>query len=125
MFDDHIDFVMADGSVKTHIREYPQGGYFKTPFSRRIYCGCCGASIVRMANHGRPSWFCSIKKNDGKACTHKYMKETELYEAGKWAVGTDENLEMEIYCKIAKTISYNDRIEFYMKEGGIKVWERK
>ncbi len=125
MFDDHIDFIMANGSVKTHIREYPQGGFFKTPFSRKIYCGCCGSTIVRMGNHGRPSWFCSIKKNDGNGCSHKYMKETELYEAGKWAVGTDDNLEMQIYCKIAKTVSYNDRIEFYMKEGGIKTWERK
>ncbi len=125
LFDDHIDFVMADGSVKTHIREYPQGGYCKTPFSRKIYCGCCGASIVRMGNHGRPAWYCNIKKTNGKGCTHNYMKEEELYEAGKWAVGTDENLEMQIYCKIVKTISYNDRIEFYMKEGGIKTWERK
>lgn len=125
LFDDHIDFVLADTSVKTHIREYPQGGYYKTPFSRKIFCGCCGSSIVRMGNHGRPAWFCNIKKTNGKGCTHNYMKEEELYEAGKWAVGTDDNLEMQIYCKIAKTVSYNDRIEFYMKEGGIKVWERK
>lgn len=125
LFDDHIDFVLADTSVKTHIREYPQGGYYKTPFSRKIFCGCCGSSIVRMGNNGRPAWFCNIKKTNGKGCTHKYMKEEELYEAGKWAVGTDENLEMQIYCKIAKTVSYNDRIEFYMKEGGIKIWERK
>lgn len=125
LFDDHIDFVLADTSVKTHIREYPQGGYYKTPFSRKIFCGCCGSSNVRMGNHGRPAWFCNIKKTNGKGCTHNYMKEEELYEAGKWAVGTDDNLEMQIYCKIAKTVSYNDRIEFYMKEGGIKVWERK
>lgn len=125
LFDDHIDFVLADTSVKTHIREYPQGGYYKTPFSRKIFCGCCGSSIVRMGNHGRPAWFCNIKKTNGKGCTHNYMKEEELYEAGKWAVGTDDNLEMQIYCKIAKTVSYNDGIEFYMKEGGIKVWERK
>lgn len=125
MFDDHIDFMLEDGSVQMHTREYPQGGYFKTPFSRKIYCGCCGSTIVRMGNHGRHSWYCSIKKNDSKACSHKYMSEEELYEAGKWAVGTDDNLEMQIYCKIAKTVSYNDRIEFYMKEGGIKVWKRE
>ena len=125
MYDDHIDFILVDGTVKTHIREYPQSGFCKTPFSRKITCGCCGANIVRMANHGRPTWFCSVKKYDGKACTHRYMKESELYEAAKWAVGTDDNLDMQIYCKIEKTVSYNDRIDFYMKEGGIKTWERK
>ena len=51
LFDDHIDFVLADTSVKTHIREYPQGGYYKTPFSRKIFCGCCGSSIVSCSNN--------------------------------------------------------------------------
>ena len=59
------------------------------------------------------------------ACTHKYMKEKELYEAAKWAVDADENLEMQIFCRIGKTVSYNDRIDFYMKEGGVRTWQRQ
>ena len=125
LFDDHIDFFLTDGTVRTHIREYPKGGYCQTPFSRKISCGCCGSSIVRMKNQGRPVWICNSKKTDRNSCVHRYINEEELYEAGKWTVGTAENLEMQIYCKIEKTISYNDRIEFYMKEGRKKVWQRR
>lgn len=53
------------------------------------------------------------------------MKEKELYEAAKWAVDADENLEMQIFCRIGKTVSYNDRIDFYMKEGGVRTWQRQ
>ena len=125
LYDDHIDFFMTDGTARTHIREYPKGTYYQTPFSRKIFCGCCGSSIVRMANHGRPVWICNAKKCDRHACTHKYMKEKELYEAAKWAVDADENLEMQIFCRIGKTVSYNDRIDFYMKEGGVRTWQRQ
>lgn len=53
------------------------------------------------------------------------MSDGELYGAAKSILDTEENLDMEIYLHIEKTISYNDRIEFYMKEGGKKVWQRR
>ena len=65
------------------------------------------------------------KKTDKAGCEHELMSNGELYGAAKSILGTEENLDMEIYLHIEKTISYNDRIEFYMKEGGKKVWQRQ
>ena len=66
-----------------------------------------------------------IKKNYKDGCQHELMSDGELYGAAQSILGTEENLDMEIYLHIEKTISYNDRIEFYMKEGGKKVWQRR
>ena len=126
LFDGHIDFLMKDGTVKSHIRKYSGDGFNKTPFSRKIFCGYCGSSIVRMGgNKRRTCWMCSVKKTDKAGCEHELMSDGELYGAAQSILGTEENLDMEIYLQIEKTISYNDRIEFYMKEGGKKVWQRR
>lgn len=126
LFDDHVDFTMPDGTVRTHIREYPQGGYCATPFSRKIFCGYCGSALTRCGgNLRRASWMCSTRKYSKAGCTHELMSEGELYGAARAVLGTDENLEMQIYCRIEKTVSYNDRIDFYMKEGGIRTWQRR
>ena len=127
MFDDHIEFIPLSGGTVTINREYPKDGYCKTPFSRKIYCGCCGASIVKMGSKKRISgWMCNTKKNNRFGCDHRYMTDREPYMAAKEILGCDdENLDMQIYLNIEKTVSYNDRIEFYMKEGGIKVWPRQ
>ena len=65
------------------------------------------------------------KKTDKAGCEHELMSDGELYGAAQSILGTEENLDMEIYLHIEKTISYNDRIEFYMKEGGKRVWQRR
>ena len=125
LYDDHIDFLLKDDTIKTHIREYVPNGYYQSPFSRNIDCGHCGSTVVRMSNHGRPSWFCNEKKQNRLACDCKYVREPELYKAATWAVGTSENLLMQIYLKIDRTVIYTDKIEFYMKEGGVKTWQRQ
>ena len=126
LFDGHIDFLMKDGTVKSHIREFTPLGRKATPFSGKISCGYCGSSIVRCgSSNRRKCWMCSIKKTDKDGCEHELMSDGELYGAAQSILGTEENLDMEIYLHIEKTISYNDRIEFYMKEGGKKVWQRR
>lgn len=125
LFDDHIDFIMMDGKVKTHVRGYIPNGYYKTPFSRKISCGHCSGTAVRMKNHSKNVWICNAKKHDRNSCECKYVDDTELYEAATWAVGTSENLLMQIYLQIEKTVIYTDKIEFYMKEGGVKTWQRQ
>lgn len=126
VFDGHIDFLMKDGTVKSHIREFTPLGRKATPFSGKISCGYCGSSIVRCgSSNRRKCWMCSIKKTDKAGCNHELMSDGELYGAAQSILGTEENLDMEIYLQIEKTISYNDRIEFYMKEGGKKVWQRR
>ena len=71
------------------------------------------------------AWYCNVKKNDRLGCNHQYMKDEELYAAAKEILGIEENLDMQIFLQIEKTVSYNDWIEFHMKEGGIKVWPRQ
>ena len=68
---------------------------------------------------------CSIKKTSKDGCEHELMSDGELYGAARNILGTDENLDMQIYMQIEKTVSYNDRIEFYMKEGAKRVWQRR
>lgn len=126
LFDGHIDFLMKDGTVKSHIREFTPLGRKATPFSGKIFCGYCGSSTVRCgSSNRRKCWMCSIKKTDKDGCVHELISDGELYGAAQSILGTEENLDMEIYLHIEKTISYNDRIEFYMKEGGKKVWQRR
>lgn len=126
LFDDHVSFTMKDGAVKTHIREYPKDGYNRTPFSRKIFCGYCGASIVKNTKrNGKVLWCCNTKVHDRNGCIHRLMPDEELYCAAKNILETDDNLDMQIYCRIEKTVSYNDRIEFHMKEGGIRTWQRQ
>ena len=112
---------MKDGTV-SHIREFLLGE--KPHHSGKIFCGYCGSSIVRCgSSNRRKCWMCI--KTDKNGCNHELMSDGELYGAAKSILGTEENLDMEIYLHIEKTISYNDRIEFYMKEGGKKVWQRR
>jgi len=126
LFDGTIDFLMKDGSVKTYIREFTPLGRKATPFSGKIFCGYCGSSIVRCGNSNRAKcWICNIKKSDKEGCEHELMSDGELFGAAKSILGAHENLDMEIYLQIEKTISYNDRIEFYMKKGGKRVWQRR
>ena len=120
--DDVIRFELQDRTVKEYTRTFASDGRYKTPFSRKIYCGCCGATIVKMKN----AWYCTVKKDNRLGCNHQYMKNEELYAAAKEVLGIDdERLDMQIFLQIEKTVSYNDRIEFHMKEGGIKVWPRQ
>lgn len=116
LFDDHIDFHLKGGRVKTHTRAFPIGGYFATCFSHRTACGECGTSAVRMRSGTRKCWICNEKKSNKDACQNRILTETELTEAAKWAIGTDENFEMEYYCKVGKAVIFKDRIEFLMRE---------
>lgn len=124
IFDDHIDFFSKKGATMSCIRKYPKGGYNATPFSRKIFCGHCGASIKMSSSRGRMVWYCKTKMKNKSDCIHISMTEKELYGAARDVIGSDENLEMRIYCQIEKTVSYNDRIEFFMKDGSVKVWQR-
>lgn len=125
MFDDHIEFLLKDGTEKKYIREFTPLGNKVSPFSGKMFCGHCGSSIVRCgSSKRRKCWMCNIKKTDKAGCEHELMSDGELYGAAEKILGVSENLDMEIYLQIAKTVSYNDRIEFYMKEGGKKVWQR-
>ena len=120
LFDEHIDIHMKSGKVKTCVRKFPG-----SCFSRRTYCGECGGKAVRMRSGKRECWTCSAKKTDRDCCRNRILTETELIEAGKWAVGTNQNFEMEYYCKVERADIYRDRIIFTFREGDKRIWQRK
>ena len=78
-----------------------------------------------MRSGKRECWTCSAKKTDRDCCRNRILTETELIEAGKWAVGTNQNFEMEYYCKVERADIYRDRIIFTFREGDKRIWQRK
>ncbi len=123
--DDHIDFHLKGGKVRSRKRGFPKGGYMNSCFSRRTFCGECGGTAVRMKSGKRMCWICSARKSDRNCCENRVLPETEFIEAGKWATGTDENFDMKYYCKVEKADIYKDRIVFTLREGGTRVWQRR
>jgi site-specific DNA recombinase len=128
MFDDHIEFCLKGGKVKNHIRQYPKGGYNKHCFSRKVQCGECRSTFVRM-NCSRKGydkcWICAAKKTDKDTCSIKYITEDELIKASISILGTDDNYEMRFYCEIEKAVVFNDRVDFFFKKGDVKTWQRE
>jgi hypothetical protein len=128
MFDGHIEFCLKGGKVKSHIRQYPKGGYNKHCFSRKVQCGECRSIFVRM-NCSRKGydkcWICATKKTDKDTCSINYITEDELIKASISILGTDDNYEMRFYCEIEKAVVFNDRVDFFFKKGDIKTWQRE
>jgi DNA invertase Pin-like site-specific DNA recombinase len=128
MFDDHIEFCLKGGKVKTYIRKYPKGGYNKHCFSRKVRCGECGCTFVRMncSKKGYDMcWICVAKKTDKNACSISYITEDELIKASIKILGTDDDYEMRFFCEIEKAVVFNDRVDFYFKKGDVKTWQRE
>jgi len=125
LFDDHIDFLIKGGDIKTHMRSYPNNSHNKTCFSRKVICGNCSNYFVRMNCGGKKVWSCKAKKLDRKACTVEYVTESELILAASSVLGTAENLEMNFYCKVDKAVVHSRKIDFYLKEGVVRTWERQ
>ena len=125
LFDDHIDFLIKGGKVKTHIRTFPRFGCNKSAYTGRLFCGHCGNGFVRMSNHGKTVWICKARKCDRTACAIGGMHEEELIKATIDVLGSADNYEMRFYCDIEKAVVREDTIEFYFKEGSVKVWQRQ
>lgn len=120
LFDDRIDIHLKGGRVKSRGRKFSG-----SCFSRRTYCGECGGAAVRMRSGKRECWTCRAKKADRNCCRNRILTESELTEAGEWATGTDQNFEMEYYCKVERADIYRDKIIFTLREGDKRIWQRK
>ena len=128
MFDDHIEFCLKSGKVKNYIKQYPKGGYNKHCFSRRVQCGECRSTFVRMncSKKGYDKcWICAGKKTNKDVCSIRYITEDELIKASINILGTDDNYEMKYYCEIEKAVVFNDRVDFFFKKGDVKTWLRE
>lgn len=127
MFDDHIDFYRKKGEPVIYSREYQPTGRRPTVFSGHIECGECGRKFTRTNcrwSESGKSWTCLSKKTDKDACTVPFISEDYLIYATKQILNT-EKYEMEFYLNIEKVLVFEDRLEFHMKEGEIRTWQRE
>jgi len=119
IFDDHIEFFLKGGKIKNYIRQYPKGSYNKHCFSRKLQCGECGSTFVRMncSKKGYDKcWMCASKKSNRDACSIKYITEDELIKASISILGTKNNYEMRFYCEIEKAVVFNDKVNYLFKK---------
>lgn len=128
IFDDHIEFFLKGGKIKNYIRQYPKGSYNKHCFSRKLQCGECGSTFVRMncSKKGYDKcWMCASKKSNRDACSIKYITEDELIKASISILGTKNNYEMRFYCEIEKAVVFNDKVNYLFKKGDEMIWQRE
>lgn len=90
-----------------------------------VFIDGLAVDLIEMRSGKRECWTCSAKKTNRDCCRNRILTETELIEAGKWAVGTNQNFEMEYYCKVERADIYRDRIIFTFREGDKRIWQRK
>ena len=118
----YISFRLKDGKTKQVLRVYKKG---YSGFSSRIYCGCCGgmleADTWNMGPAGKKKKYKIWKCRECSA--PRLFDETIRKAAGEILGNTDcDGLFAQ---NIKKAVDFNDRIEFYYKEGQVITWQKE
>ena len=124
---DAIEFTLANGKTKEVKRKY--GGFKgRSGFSGKLVCGVCGTKCEsdtwKMGPAGQKVkhkvWRCSAPRH---SCSLQRLMDEELRQATESLLGTGyEALFVEV---IDRTVVYDDRLEFYYKDGTVKIWQRE
>lgn len=125
LFDDHIDLYIDGGEIRTIIREYPKKSYNTYCYTRKLYCGECGAVFVRAKSGNHKVWICDTKKHGTDRCKVPFIREELLRDISIQILGSDENFEMRFYCDVQRVDVFCDRLVFNMKNGEVRVWQRQ
>ena len=117
VFGDHIEFRLYNGKTKFITRTYSSR---YGPFSGKLVCGHCGKNLIRKTRKNKKgeiykTWMC------GK---HKALKETELIEATKSFINSPD-YEPVFVELVGKVEVFDDKLQFYFKDGDKKIWQRK
>lgn len=124
---DAIEFALTNGRIKKVIRNY--GGFIgRSGFSGKIVCGVCGTKCESdtwmMGPAGQKMkykiWKCSAPR---QLCSLQRVIDDEMRRASGAFLG--KNYEPLFVKKIDRTVAYNDRLEFYFKDGTVKTWQRE
>lgn len=123
VYRERLKFIFKNGSVREYIRQFT-GERGRNAFKSKVWCGLCGSKCER---DNRKScgkiikiWHCSKKKSE---CQLAYLKESELIEAAKALMG--ETYQPIVVRDLDKVWMFNDRLEFALRDGMVKTWQRK
>lgn len=119
LYSDRIEFSMQNGNCKTILREY-SGQRGQNAFTNKIWCGSCGCKRKR-SNYGQQKvWCCSQPRT---MCQMKRLPENELLEMAESLLG--ENFQAKVAADIERIIVFDDTVNFELKNGTVKIWQRK
>ena len=118
----YIIFRLKNGTVKSVLREYKKG---YSGFSSRLFCGCCGGMLEadnwNMGPAGQKKkykvWVC-------RECSAKREFDSTFRMAAQ-ALFHEEKCDGLFEQHIEKAINYDDRIDFYYKEGKVISWQKE
>ena len=118
----YIIFRLKNGTVKSVLREYKKG---YSGFSSRLFCGCCGGMLEadnwNMGPAGQKKkykvWVC-------RECSAKKEFDSTFRMAAQ-ALFHEEKCDGLFAQHIEKAINYDDRIDFYYKEGKVISWQKE
>ena len=118
----YILFGLKNGTVKSVLREYKKG---YSGFSSRLFCGCCGGMLEadnwNMGPAGQKKkykvWVC-------RECSAKREFDSTFRMAAQ-ALFHEEKCDGLFAQHIEKAINYDDRIDFYYKEGKVISWQKE
>ena len=118
----YITFRLKNGTSKQILREYKKG---YSGFSSRLFCGCCGGMLEadnwNMGPAGQKKkykvWVC-------RECSAKKEFDSTFRMAAQ-ALFHEEKCDGLFAQHIEKAINYDDRIDFYYKEGKVISWQKE
>lgn len=118
----YILFRLKNGTVKSVLREYKKG---YSGFSSRLFCGCCGGMLEadnwNMGPAGQKKkykvWVC-------RECSAKREFDSTFRMAAQ-TLFHEEKCDGLFAQHIEKAINYDDRIDFYYKEGKVISWQKE
>ena len=118
----YIIFRLKNGTVKSVLREYKKG---YSGFSSRLFCGCCGGMLEadnwKMGPAGQKKkykvWVC-------RECSAQREFDS-IFRMAAQALFHEEKCDGLFAQHIEKAINYDDRIDFYYKEGKVISWQKE
>ena len=118
----YIIFRLKNGTSKQILRECRKG---YSGFSSRLFCGCCGGMLEadnwNMGPAGQKKkykvWVC-------RECSAKKEFDSTFRMAAQ-ALFHEEKCDGLFAQHIEKAINYDDRIDFYYKEGKVISWQKE
>ena len=117
-----ISLLLYSG-VKLHVFRTYKKGY--SGFSKKLFCGCCGGMLEadswRIGPAGEKQkfkvWVC-------RNCSAPRLFDSTIREAATDVLSTKQ-CEGIFARDIDKAINYDDRIDFYYKEGTVVTWPKR
>ncbi len=117
-----IILILESGAEKRIIRKYKKG---HSGFTKKIVCGCCGSILES------DTWSIGITGQKEKCkvwkcrnCSAQRLYDSLIRKASSEVLGREE-CEGLFARDVEKAINYDDRIEFYFKEGNEVVWQKR